>query len=470
MPFCVESESPIWRSCGGMLRLRLVLIVCVCVGLPATIMLEYLDPTQLGLFRPSASTGHVNLRAGGAAGSVGGYGKPIEGEIDVTPGSVSVPIGREAGPVGGDVNQLHHAQKQGFRTVNASQEWRTCQSYLETELKTIGRSKRPGKNVDAEVSGILPRSGYSWTFAMTKDVNWDWLGLHSWNSSYKFGSARSDEIVSQTGYCKVLMPSVPRSGCTWFRTLFEVATGLPSFSVFELDGGSYKPQYQAYSSDNPCGTSMSEMEGKKVAQEKYPCRNIRPVQGSDPILLKSHYPHHPAMLPTNICAVVLIVRNPLDNYDAWDRYISWSAGRFSEWLTRWSGHITHWMANTAETPLFVMRYEDLIDQPKEILRRLFTSLPVGFPWTEESLDRAVSLYGPKVTFEQGCGKSFKGYSPGELELVRRNHRGLLEHLGYKFFPDDKAGQRGREESLSRPKRPEDLYSLAQQEPSQGWVR
>lgn len=34
------------------------------------------------------------------------------------------------------------------------------------------------------------------------------------------------------GYCRLHMPSVPRTGSTWFRAMFETATSQPSFSMW----------------------------------------------------------------------------------------------------------------------------------------------------------------------------------------------------------------------------------------------
>ena len=39
------------------------------------------------------------------------------------------------------------------------------------------------------------------------------------------------------GYCRVHMPSIPRTGSTWFRAMFETATSQPSFSMWKGTAG-----------------------------------------------------------------------------------------------------------------------------------------------------------------------------------------------------------------------------------------
>lgn len=49
---------------------------------------------------------------------------------------------------------------------------------------------------------------------------------------YKYGSEEADRRVKQLGYCRVHMPSIPRTGSTWFRAMFETATSQPTFSMW----------------------------------------------------------------------------------------------------------------------------------------------------------------------------------------------------------------------------------------------
>ena len=50
---------------------------------------------------------------------------------------------------------------------------------------------------------------------------------------FEYGSEEADSRVKKLGYCRVHMPSVPRTGSTWFRAMFETATSQPSFALWK---------------------------------------------------------------------------------------------------------------------------------------------------------------------------------------------------------------------------------------------
>ncbi|CAN0065412.1 unnamed protein product, partial [Choristocarpus tenellus] len=50
---------------------------------------------------------------------------------------------------------------------------------------------------------------------------------------FEHGSQEADRRVKELGYCRVHMPSIPRAGSTWFRTMFEVATSQPTFAMWK---------------------------------------------------------------------------------------------------------------------------------------------------------------------------------------------------------------------------------------------
>ena len=75
---------------------------------------------------------------------------------------------------------------------------------------------------------------------------------------YEYGSAEADRRVKKLGYCRVHMPSVPRTGSTWFRAMFETATGQPSFSMWQgtLPVVRSTETRKRYSSDQQKGTAV----------------------------------------------------------------------------------------------------------------------------------------------------------------------------------------------------------------------
>lgn len=232
------------------------------------------------------------------------------------------------------------------------------------------------------------------------------------------------------------MPSVPRTGSTWFRAMFEVATGQPSFSMWQ-EGGTFKQKYLAFSSDDPCGASLDHMEGHLASKQKFPCRAMRPPNATSPILYKSHTPFFPSynkvsLLPEETCMLLLLVRNPIDNQDAWMRYMTGKGQVIREYLPVWQGHISHWVASAGDIPIYVFRYEDMLHRTEDVLRRILQTLPGGWNWSEESIAKSMSMFGPKKTFSEKCGAGFKEFSVGEVEMVRKHYGAFLRHLGYRF--------------------------------------
>lgn len=49
---------------------------------------------------------------------------------------------------------------------------------------------------------------------------------------YEYGSEEADRRVKRLGYCRMHMPSIPRTGSGWFRAMFETATSQPTFSIW----------------------------------------------------------------------------------------------------------------------------------------------------------------------------------------------------------------------------------------------
>ncbi|CAN0490043.1 unnamed protein product, partial [Ectocarpus sp. 8 AP-2014] len=163
----------------------------------------------------------------------------------------------------------------------------------------------------------------------------------------------------------------------------------------------------------------------------------RPPNATSPILYKSHTPffpsyNKPSLMPEDTCMLVLLVRNPIDNHDAWQRYMAGKAPCLREYLPVWQGHLSHWVAAAGDIPIYVFRYEDMLLRAEEVLRRILSTLPGGWNWSEESIARAMSLFGPKKPFKQKCGAGFPRASLAEVEVVRRHYGAYMRHFGYRF--------------------------------------
>lgn len=325
----------------------------------------------------------------------------------------------------------------GFlKTAPAAKDgWKKCRTYREIDLAPHKTSQEHGH--DKEMRRVMPKAGVSWEFSISEDKEAEWLGLHSWDDRYQYGSAEADARVKEAGYCRIHMPSVPRTGSTWFRAMFETATSQPSFSMWP-EGGTKKTKYMAFSSDEPCGASLDHMEGVLHSKRVFPCRDLRPPKDDSPILFKSHTPffpsyNKPSLMPESTCMLLLLVRNPIDSYDAWDRYnLRQNVPVIRDYMPLWEGHLAHWIAAAGDIPIYVFRYEDMLANPENVLRDVLQTLPGKWNWSDESIAKAMRLFGPKKTFEEKCGSGFKSSSLAEVEIVRRHYGDFLRHFGYRF--------------------------------------
>eukprot|EP00752_Nemacystus_decipiens_P011789 g10460.t1 len=368
----------------------------------------------------------LGKRLGGAAATGGTTAATVRG--DHVDGGVRV----EAGAGRGGARELNMA---GFEKGSRDgREWRTCRAYREDKLARHKTKNQMG--YDEHLRQTSPTPGAKWELAMTDDQDAEWLGLHNFDHRYEHGSEEADRRVKKLGYCRVHMPSIPRTGSTWFRAMFETATSQPSFAMWK-EGGTFKQRYRAFSSDDPCGASLDHMEGNLHSTRKFPCRDVRPPNATSPILYKSHTPffpsyNKPSLMPEETCMLVLLVRNPIDNHDAWQRYMFHQSILLREYLPIWQGHLSHWVASAGDIPIYVFRYEDMLLRAEEVLRRILQTLPGGWNWSEDSIAKAMRLFGPQRAFKDKCGAGIERLSVAEVEMVRKHYGSYMEHLGYRF--------------------------------------
>jgi hypothetical protein len=73
-----------------------------------------------------------------------------------------------------------------------------------------------------------------------------------------------------------------------------------------------------------CCCACPLQEGGQPVKRGYKCRNLTLPQPNEPVLFKSHVPFFPSfdrasVMPGAACAVLLLVRNPVDAHNAWSR-------------------------------------------------------------------------------------------------------------------------------------------------------
>jgi len=104
-----------------------------------------------------------------------------------------------------------------------------------------------------------------------------------------------------------------------------------------------------------------------------PCNDgIKASKGKDPVVIKTHHPflynkNHEQL--NDISIIVKTIRNPLDNYDAWKRYLKGRNPSYSckHFIDDWVQHHTFWwnISTTKCIPIYEYRYEDLLESPSQ---------------------------------------------------------------------------------------------------------
>lgn len=160
--------------------------------------------------------------------------------------------------------------------------------------------------------------------------------------------------------------------------MLEAASGLPTGTVFKSESLHHHDD-SSITEDKHAHVVWDKRSGLYVPPcgVSNECDTVR-MKNTSVLFAKSHSPFLLDKLREESYAgvadvgiggsVVMAVRNPLDNYYAWHRYLvdkhkETTTGTFREYLEHWRVHMSYWK-NNAEAhgvPTLVYRYEDLFD-------------------------------------------------------------------------------------------------------------
>eukprot|EP01084_Bolivina_argentea_P019889 36979_1 len=319
---------------------------------------------------------------------------------------------------------VHHANVQAPHQELTCRRWRA--------------DKSQNSNVREEKSD---KQNKAWHLSFSESMDYGWLGWHNIDRlKYKYGSATADERVDDAGFCRVMMATVPRSGSTWFRQVLEKVTGLRTCSVYSerhknRGNSTFLPSRKCWVSVESCGASAIAMQGG-VNRTDIPtgCRKTRIPIGDDPILVKSHLPFQSIWRDSNvqlstICAVILIVRNPIDVYIAERNYSASNALPFKEYITQWAAHNTYWLNEVKDLPIIVTRYEDFLMRPAQTLEKILSQLPGKWGWSLHLINEAYKQF-PSPGLEAKCGQYASVFEYKDVNIVHQNFRGIMDKFGY----------------------------------------
>ncbi|EDQ85592.1 uncharacterized protein MONBRDRAFT_11714 [Monosiga brevicollis MX1] len=218
--------------------------------------------------------------------------------------------------------------------------------------------------------------------------------------------SRGGVVVGAGQQYRLVLASIARSGNGWMRGMLEASTGVATESVFEEPGakssghGSFVPA---------CGWLQD-------------CTLVQPASPFDAAVIKSHFPFaSPDDVLTHLRAgqsdvqdvhyALVAVRNPLDNFEAWE---------LRAFMDIWSLHHDFWWQQHGGR--FIYRYEDLLQDPIAVLRKLLhhaglwtyyglQGIMVAFPllrclhtsWRDETLTAHACTNGSVVRVGAAAG-------------------------------------------------------------------
>lgn len=184
--------------------------------------------------------------------------------------------------------------------------------------------------------------------------------------------------ASNSTFLRFLLATVPRTGSTLLREVFELNFGVATEEKYPVGHKFLGPGKEAYARGDATFSNKT-LAWAKPCGLRDNCGLCHRSSGNESVIVKTHCPFG----STNQCnegcisGVLTSVRHPVDNYIAWWMYnkainqrfrnmsyfkVQWSWQRF---LEGWNRHISYWrrFANLHEIPLFQFRFEDLCLYP-----------------------------------------------------------------------------------------------------------
>ncbi|MBM3599280.1 MAG: sulfotransferase domain-containing protein [Alphaproteobacteria bacterium] len=242
----------------------------------------------------------------------------------------------------------------------------------------------------------------------------------------------------------VWLASYPKSGNTWVRAflhnLFRNATVAHDINrMDELTLGDTKPS--AYTAVEPAFTTAWPMAETFALR----ARVHRAIAASRPdsVFVKTHTAlveaqGHPLVTMEVTSGAIYIVRNPLDVAVSFADHFGLSLDttiahmgqrghvlpqneiNAYELVGSWSENVESWTQRPT-LGLHVVRYEDLLDQPRKTFGSIASFLGVEPP--RERLERAIKLSSFKVLKEQERRRGFRERAPHAQAFFRKGTRG-----------------------------------------------
>ncbi len=216
----------------------------------------------------------------------------------------------------------------------------------------------------------------------------------------------------------VWLASYPRSGNTFLRIILERKFGLPTYSIYRVEG-------------------QSHVDPSAEALEEAPFlpgdwRHRLSASAEVPTPIKTHD------LPEDQAPAIYIVRHgaaAIDSYFHYHKKYSFEQPSLTEVIAgacqfgSWSEHYNAWRPKARQNTLF-LKYEELVSDPEQFVPRLSEFL--GIPARTANLPEFSELKQKlPAFFRRGQNQDFlSDWSPGQVSMFEQLHGPAMEELGY----------------------------------------
>jgi hypothetical protein len=235
---------------------------------------------------------------------------------------------------------------------------------------------------------------------------------------------------SHEEYRRVYLASFPRSGNHWVRYLIEEATSVATSSVYKerIPHGLQKVRQKQTGAEEHIPTPFPW--GAYCTANGYEGNRRYPTI-ADPVVIKTHYPHHEKSRFDGEEKAICLIRNPIEAIYSYYVYIKTKGKEEAgDWLrfvhekaSKWAEFYAYW---EGRDKVQIFKYEDLLKSPETMLSLILAGF--GFNYTMTDVRRAVSCYPPRgATFNH---RDYFGHE--ELDIIDSFAGDITQKHGYHF--------------------------------------
>lgn len=221
----------------------------------------------------------------------------------------------------------------------------------------------------------------------------------------------------------VWIASYPRSGNTFLRIILQNCFGLPSYSIYRVEGDPH-PDPSADALDNAPVLPTNWRE------------RLDDSKDLPPVLLKTHDP------PADTAAAIFIARDgraAIHSYYHYHKKFAFEQPTMTEIIAgacqfgSWSQHYWAWRPKLRPRTL-LLHYDELVAHPETVIPRLASFL--NLPATAATLPEFQELQRRSPAFfRRGRNTDFlTEWSPADLALFNHLHAAAMQDLGLSLAP------------------------------------